>query len=150
VAALFRICRSGFRPQDAAGAALFPGRWNKFGQGVLYFSSSLSLSVLELRANGIAFQVIRSLYVYSVVMLESAPPLLEAVPEDFYGSGWAERKSASREYGGEWAKARRSLLLEVKSAVLPTEANFILNTSHPEFARVRFSDPHPVPLDTRL
>jgi RES domain-containing protein len=37
--------------------------------------------------------------------------------------------------GSNWYKAQNSLLLEVPSAVIPQESNYIINTEHPDFSK---------------
>jgi RES domain-containing protein len=52
--------------------------------------------------------------------------------------------------GDEWLKSDRSPVLEVPSAVIPTESNYLLNPRYREFASVRVSTPEPFEFDLRL
>lgn len=147
---LFRISGKAYIPQDPTGAALSSeGRWHVKGQRVLYFSTSLPMCVLELRANGISYRTIRERNHFATLELP-AKASSETVAESFYKKGWQDTKSGSQRLGSEWYLSRRTLVLAVRSAVLPTESNYVLNTAHPDFAALRFSAPLPVPLDTRL
>lgn len=38
-----------------------------------------------------------------------------------------------QQLGSEWISSQKSLLLEVPSAVIPFESNYIINTRHPMF-----------------
>ena len=41
-------------------------------------------------------------------------------------------------------------MLSVPSAVIPRERDYILNPTHPDFARIRFASPEPFYFDDRL
>ena len=41
-------------------------------------------------------------------------------------------------------------MLVVPSAVIPAEVNYLLNPSHPDFARIRIDSPEPFVFDRRL
>jgi RES domain-containing protein len=55
-----------------------------------------------------------------------------------------------REIGDEWARAGTSAVLQVPSATLPTEYNFLLNPRHPDFPRLAIGKPSPFRFDARL
>jgi len=107
------------------------------------------MCIFELRANKVEFDVIRTDYHFTRCDTDPSGSL-ETVPEDFYAKNWTLNKKASQEYGKEWLKSRRSLFLAVRSAPLPTETNYIVNPSHPDFAGLTFSRPAAVPLDLRI
>lgn len=147
---LYRICSREFLPQDPTGAArTFDGRWHKIGQRILYFSSSLSLCVLEMKANAVSFERIRDNQHYCALNVDSEKHG-ESVPDSFYSRGWAREKQVSQEFGGGWYNRRTSLLLAVRSVVLPVEWNYLINTAHPDFATIVFPAPLSIPLDSRL
>jgi RES domain-containing protein len=52
--------------------------------------------------------------------------------------------------GDEWLKSRTSPVLEVPSAVITTELNYLLNPRHRDFASVARSTPEPFEFDLRL
>jgi RES domain-containing protein len=52
--------------------------------------------------------------------------------------------------GDEWFRSRRSALLEVPSAVIPVEHNFILNPLHKAFAEIKIGEPQKFEFDARL
>jgi RES domain-containing protein len=119
------------------------------GQRVLYFSSSLSLCVLELRANAVSFRRIREAYYYYRLDVELSQNG-EMAPESLYSRDWIPNKRSTQGYGGDWYGRKNSLILTVKSAVLPTECNYIVNTTHTGFDSLVFSASLSIPLDSRL
>ena len=49
-----------------------------------------------------------------------------------------------------WANVLATAVLNVPSAEIPKERNYLLNPAHPGFRRIRFSDPEPFYFDARL
>jgi RES domain-containing protein len=148
---LYRICRNVYAPQDPTGAALTPGRWHVFSERVLYTCSSLAMCVLELKANSVSFSAIRHNYHFIEIELNESKIKIDEVPDSFYSSkGWITNRKLTQKYGDSWYSAGKSALLKVRSAVLPKEFNYIINTTHSDFSGVNFPKPVKVPLDSRV
>ncbi len=154
---LYRICRNIYDPKDYTGASRTPGRWHTIAQSVLYFSSSLALCVLELKANSVSFTAIREEFHYIELAINPDRLSIEEVPESFYSGNpsrreknWTSDKELTSDFGSEWYRNNNTLILKVRSAVLPTDSNFILNTAHPDFSKLKFPKPLKIPLDPRV
>ncbi|GAB4299575.1 MAG: RES family NAD+ phosphorylase [Ignavibacteriaceae bacterium] len=147
---VYRICKKIYNPADSSGATRIPGRWHNLGQKVLYFSSSLALCVLELRANSVSFSTIRNEFHYTRTEIDSNIFSVFEVPDSFYTKNWTLNNNLTREFGGEWYRKNSTLFLKVRSAVLPTDYNYILNAAHPDFRKIIFPKPLNIPLDTRV
>jgi RES domain-containing protein len=66
-------------------------------------------------------------------------------------TGWADIGSPSaRAAGAAWLAAGRTALLRVPSVVVPREANWVVNPTHPDAARIRLGRPEPLGWDPRL
>lgn len=52
--------------------------------------------------------------------------------------------------GDAWIKDRTSAVLEVPSALVESESNYLLNPQHSDFPSIRIADPKPLQLDLRL
>jgi len=120
------------------------------GQRVLYFCSSLAMCILELKANSIPFQVIRQEYHYIDLDVNPDEHSIQEVPESFYIKDWVSKKPATQKSGDDWYASGRSLILKVRSAVLPTDANYLFNTTHADFSGLSFGKPFIIPLDPRV
>jgi RES domain-containing protein len=108
------------------------------------------MCILELKANSVSFNVLRKEYNYIDIEIDSDRNSIEEVPETFYSKDWVLNRKKTQEYGDDWFKLGRSLILKVSSAVLPTDSNFILNTTHPHFIKLKFQKPLSIPLDPRV
>jgi len=57
---------------------------------------------------------------------------------------------ALRDIGAGWAESSQSVVLQLPSAVVPGEHNFLLNPRHPDFGRLAIGGPEPLTFDERL
>jgi RES domain-containing protein len=69
------------------------------------------------------------------------------LPRDWRATSGAD---ALKAIGTDWAKASRSALLVVPSAVTPNEKNLLLNPRHPDLASFVMHPPEPLVFDPRL
>jgi RES domain-containing protein len=76
----------------------------------------------------------------------SIEDLLDRPPPNWRALGSPEAAAA----GGEWAASRRTPLLRVPSALVPREANYLVNPEHPEASRIRPNAPEPLEWDARF
>ncbi len=147
---LYRICRNVYEPSNPSGASQIPVQWHSYGKRVLYFSSSLALCVLELKAYSLSFEAIRKEYHFTYIEIDPNIVPIDEVPNSFYKTNWNLTLELTRNLGDKWHDNRRFLVLKVLSAVIKSEFNFILNTNHPDFNNIKFPSPRAIPLDPRL
>jgi RES domain-containing protein len=130
---------------DGTGAAMHGGRWNPVGAPVIYAVGSLSLAMLE--------RLVQRRNLGGTLLVEAEAPDDLAV-EDLMSApppGWCVLGSPEAvAVGGAWLSAGRTALLRVPSAVVPREANYLVNPAHPDAARLRVGAPEPLEWDARL
>ena len=56
----------------------------------------------------------------------------------------------NKQIGDSWIKSRKSVILEVPSAIVPTEKNFLINPVHPAFSKLKIDKPVKLEFDKRL
>lgn len=130
------------------GARVAGGRWNLAGDAVVYASASLALAAIETfvhlgdDALHIRFVHFRIEIPGSVAIQRCRRPPL----------GWRAEppEEASMRYGSTWLRRARAAVLEVPSAIVPSERNYLLNPRHPEFRRIRIGRPLPFVFDPRM
>ena len=134
---------------DGEGARLHGGRWNSPGTPVVYTAQSESLAALELLVHLHAGQLLLS---YSSIPVDFEDTAVEAVEPARVSPDWRGGAApvALRLFGDQWAAEQRSVVLQVRSAVVPREAIYILNPRHPRFSRLTLGDPTPFEFDPRL
>lgn len=131
------------------GAFRYGGRWNSRGVPVVYLGANPSISVLEIVVNtDDSEDLYRIPYVLIPVDFDAALITRPRnLPDD-----WKQDPSppSCAAIGDEWFRSERSTVLEVPSAVIPLERNFILNPLHKDFAQIKIGEPHKFEFDSRL
>ena len=144
----FRVAKRKFAKTafSGSGARLYGGRWNSIGTPMVYTAGSLSLSLLEWRAH---------------LAQWPAPPLMVIEVEIEEHLIWTPRKlpadwkrlplgRGSAIFGDDWVRSQRSAVMRVPSVIVPSEWNYLLNPTHPDFQRLRIGKPRGLRPDPRL
>ena len=130
------------------GARLAGGRWNRPGEAVVYTSASLDLAAIEtfvhlgddsLQIRFVFFQI----EIPDTVLVQHGlrpPPNWRAEPP----------QEESMRYGSAWLGENRTAVLEVPSAIVPSEKNYLLNPRHADFRRIRLGKAQPFVFDPRM
>lgn len=149
---LWRLTHDRFRDTAFTGEGTLAAgsRWIPAGHRAVYASSSLALCVLELlvhvevRHIGDHFTAIR-IDVPDELAYERVET--DALPADWRGTrDWKPLQAI----GLDWLQTGRACLLQVPSAVVPQESNYLLNPAHPDFHRLVIGPPEPYRFDPRL
>lgn len=137
---------------DGEGNRVTGARWNLPGRPMVYTSSHLSLSVLEVFVH------------FSPELRDSIPEMVAVrihVPDD---AGTSEISSAQFEslmaapdpsaacqaIGDEWLARGAELVLRAPSVLIPEELNVMLNPKHSEMRRVQIERSRRFQYDPRL
>lgn len=134
---IYRIAKTQYISDlSGEGARLYGGRWNKAGYSMLYFSSFLSLSVLELLVHT-DYQFIDDNFKYIEVELPD-DLVIPNVSQPLLKQDWRQSPPPilTQNYGTNWLTSNKSVALSVPSAVLPSERNILLNPNHPDFKSI--------------
>ena len=118
------------------GARRYGGRWNSEGRAVVYLGDSLALAGMELLVHLRAESV---LHTYRKMPVFIPERLVMHVGEDQLPPEWAEPSlyPVTREIGDGWIERARSAVLQVPSAVVRGETNYLVNPEHPDFGAIR-------------
>jgi len=132
------------------GAMLYGGRWHHPGTPVVYCSESRALAALEQLVHLHRNRLPPNFVCFEVGIpdgLEMGEVRPEALP-----AKWRLQPGPPelRDIGTHWTEAGKTVVLQVPSAVVPGEHNFLLNPRHPDFGRLAIGDPEPFVLDERL
>jgi RES domain-containing protein len=127
---VWRLARLAHAKLDGEGARLAGGRWNTRGRAAVYTSSRLSLAALELLVHTDVPLVPPDLVAFEIDVpddLDIQTVELAALPKEWRLPG----HPACRAVGDTWLAEERTALLQVPSAVVPEEWNYIINPRHP-------------------
>jgi RES domain-containing protein len=134
---------------DGEGARLAGGRWNSPGSPMVYAAGSAALAALEMLVHlGRA----ATLPAYVLIACSFDPALVSSLDRSRLPARWRSYPAPPelQLLGDEWLRSNTSPVLEVPSAVIPTESNYLLNPRHRHFASVALSLPEPFEFDLRL
>ncbi len=145
---VYRICLAKYA--GALVASGNPGRWNLRGQFVLYAAGSRALACLEnvVHRSGEGLNDL-----FNVVVIDFPDDLaVEALPLDALPAGWEAPRHYARcqPLGAAWYAGRAAAVLRVPSSVIAHEFNYVFNTQHPAFARVRLVGREDFAFDPRI
>jgi len=131
---VFRISAPRYAQRlTASGVA---NRWNTAGQYIIYTAATASLACLE----NVVHRGAEGLQAPFKLMRLDIPDqvLIEEVPTALLPADWQLVTSypQCQEIGSAWYQLRRSAVLKVPSAIITSEANYLINTSHPDFEQI--------------
>ena len=131
------------------GARLFGGRWNSPGHAVVYTAQSLALAALEILVHVDSDKLLQD---YFAIPVTVDPQLITQVDKSALPNNWRAypASKATRTIGDEWISEGVLPVLQVPSAVIPPEFDFLLNPSHKEFRKLRVGKPQRFRFDRRL
>ena len=133
---------------DATGSRFYPGRWNSPDTPLIYASEHYSTALLEKLVHAAIGKLPPNQHYIRITIPRGLT--YEVVTKDTLPH-WDDRSmTASREFGANWARERRSVILLVPSIVARMERNVLINPAHPSFDDVETSLHEPVYWDERL
>lgn len=133
------------------GAELYGGRWNSKGVPVTYCSESRALAVTEM----VAYTppgLIPEGYVLNIIETPDDPSYLcsikaEELPEDW--KKYPHRKE-TKFLGDAFLKEKNCLIVQVPSALVDGEFNYLLNPRHSHFSKIKLQEVLPFNFNERL
>ena len=131
------------------GARLSGGRWNSRGTAVIYVSEHESLAALELFVHLTPLSPDDR---YRSFRVEWEDKLTEYFAVKNLPAHWNAEPPAiqTMQIGDDWVHAGKSVALAVPSVLSTSEMNFLLNPRHPDFKKVKISQPVDYRFDSRL
>jgi RES domain-containing protein len=147
---VYRFCLWKFAHSLTSGGRA--GRWNSKDHFILYTASSRALAILE---NLVHMGEGQSREKFGKMVIEIPDDAkIESIEPHDMPSGWDKADLSShlrcRPIGDTWYQSRSSLLFRVPSSLVPEEHNYLINTKHPDFGRLRIKSSEPVLGDHRL
>jgi RES domain-containing protein len=127
-------------------------RWNSPGNGVLYASFTLSLSVLEAfvhlpPAMRINLPEMTAIRIHVPDEARWGTINLSELPSDLDGK---EAQARCRQLGDAWIAGRKTLACTMPSIIIPRENNLMVNPAHPLMSKVRIVETERFRFDPRL
>jgi RES domain-containing protein len=146
---IYRLCNELYKDDlSGTGAKLTGGRWNTIGIPVLYTTQNISLAVLEILVNTNTNLIPLSYYLFKIDIPDALHPLI--ISKEKLKKDWKDDIDYTKWMGTEFCKAGKGLFLQVPSAVVDEECNFIFNTQHKDFKKLKVAYSKKFHFDKRL
>jgi RES domain-containing protein len=139
-----------YKDLSGGGAEKNGGRWNGRGNPALYTAGSRALAVLEVAVH-VPFGIIPTDY-YMVIIdvpegLSMTTLEISELPKDWNRNPIAR---STQYIGDDFLKANKHVVLQVPSATVKGDHNYIINPQHPDFKSVTIISTEPFEFDSRL
>ncbi len=129
------------------GASIYGGRWNPIGIKALYASQNISLCILEIL---VRTQKKINPPGYQLVTIELPEAHMTTIRLAGLKQGWKQHVEYTQWIGEEFLKENKLLIMQVPSAIVEKENNFLVNPLHKSFGRVKILSIEALDLDKRL
>lgn len=126
------------------------GRWNSDGKKVLYCSESIPLAFMEsmIRRQGVGFNSD-----FQIAHINIPDTLsIKVIAVNDLPDGWDNSHDYSKcqPLADAWYNLRKDPVLKVPSATLSVCYNYVLNSQHPDFEKVKLVNLTPLIPDPRI
>ena len=127
-----------------------PARWNSKDVKIIYTAASRALACLENVVHrtsvGLAGQ-------FRTMTIEIPDEIaITSLKRDQLQERWQEfeRYPYTQALGDAWIAEARTAVLQVPSAIIPQEYNYLLNPAHKDFRKIRLVNVEPFEFDGRI
>lgn len=149
---VWRICRKLYvdTALDGIGGMYTSGRWHNRGHPIIYTASSAALAALEVLVHVDPLTAPTDLRLLAIELPDDlTTEVLEAVmlPEDWHS---VPAPALLQTLGSSWLTSGRTAALDVPSAIITVERNFLINPRHPEVQKIRIISDEAFSFDKRL
>lgn len=148
---VYRLCKKEYIDDlSGRGAELHGGRWNNKGIPVVYTACSRALAVLEVAVH-IPFGIIPKEYFMVAIDVPDTASIYE-LKENELPANWNRLpiSRVSQNLGDGLLKDHKYLVLQVPSAIVPGDCNYLINPRHASFGSVKVLFSKPFEFDSRL
>jgi RES domain-containing protein len=147
---VYRLCKKSYiNDLSGRGAEINGGRWNNKGRPVLYTACSRALAVLEVAVH-VPLGIIP--IDYFMTLIEIPDIGISKIKIIDLPANWSRNPivKTTQYIGDDFLKANKHLVLQVPSATVPGDFNYLINPVHSDFKLVKVALAEPFEFDTRL
>ena len=125
-------------------------RWNSNGYFMLYSASTRALACLE---NMVHRRSIGADDLFRVTLIKIPDDLeVKRIDKRTLPANWQEyiNYTSCQSIGDAWLKENKTAVLQVPSAIITEEHNYLINPQHPDFTRIKVHSIERFTFDERL
>jgi len=147
----YRLCKQEYiNDLSGRGAEINGGRWNNKGNPALYTAASRALAVLEVAVH-VPFGILPTNYYMVTIEIAEGLTITKIELPDL-PDNWNRNPivKATQYIGDDFLKDNKHLILQVPSATVSGDYNYIINPRHPDFKTLKIIMTEPFEFDSRL
>lgn len=147
---VYRLTNSKYQHDISGyGAFLYGGRWNSKSVYALYAAQYISLAVLEMVVNydRNASPLLPSFHLLEIIVPDDGIINLDTPA---LKNHWQMDYEYTQFIGDQFLQQQSNLVLQMPSAVIPEEYNFLINPMHKNFKAVKINSSRLYGIDNRL
>jgi RES domain-containing protein len=123
------------------------GRWHHAGHAIVYLAQTPASALLEVCVHTSASDVPPA---FTLLKIEGPDLEVPSIPMVSLPTDWQIHLEVTRDLGTAWLDKKRSVLLQVPSAIVPDTANYLFNPSHKQAAKFHVAKVFSYQFDLRL
>jgi len=151
MAAFFRIVQAHWTASamSGEGARRWGGRWNPPGMAAVYLAESRALAALEILVHAQREAIHLE---WNVIEVAVSDELVTMTHPAELPADWQALPSSpgARRFGEAWLRQGKSVALSLPSVVVPEERVLLVDPLHPDFIKLRVSEPRMFRFDPRF
>jgi RES domain-containing protein len=148
---VYRLSKGKYRLDlSGKGAELYGGRWNSKGVAMLYTSQSRALAFAEVAIHIPIGIVPKDYFLISINIPDTARVLKLSntdIPPDWRSN---PHSNSTQKIGDRFIIESKLPILQVPSAVVPGDFNFLVNPNHPQSKEITIDNVEPFEFDSRF
>ena len=131
---------------DGKDARLYGGRWNYPGTPLVYTTATRFLELL------VNLHETSQLENYVFIPVDFSEALVKKKRHAHLPKDWRDSppSDTTKDLGTQWTNTLAAAILEVPSAVVPGESNYILNPIRPDYKKIKIGKLETIEFDPRL
>lgn len=148
---VFRLSRKKYGPElSGKGAALSGNRWNSKGVEIIYTSESRALAMAEVMVHLTLATLPSDFIMLEIDVLDSFP--IKKINIKQFPENWNSfpHQQKTQNFGDTFIRENKDLILQMPSAVVQGDFNYLLNPFHKNFKQIKVVSSHDFPVDTRI
>ncbi len=134
---------------SGTGAKLYGGRWNSAGIPALYTTEHISLAVLEILVHIKTYGRPVDYHLVTIEIPETVNKPVIIEPQKLK-LNWQDDATYGQLIGDDFLTSGKSLLLQLPSAIIEDENNFMINPRHPKADQIKILSTKKFIFDKRL
>ena len=148
---VYRLSKKKYRADlSGKGAEIGGGRWNSIGNAILYTAENRALCTAEIAVHTPLGITPKDYFLISIEVPKNIK--IKEIDKSKLPKKWKTfpHVPSTKKIGDEFVKQKEFLVLKVPSAVIQGEFNFLINSNHKDFKKVKIKSVEAFEFDKRL